>query len=66
MSANAFRILVAIDLVYGITLMTTHGLYLARIYKIIIARPVFIVDWQLSFTNRSGMQSPRSLASIGG
>lgn len=56
MSANAFRILVALDLFYGITLLTTHGAYLARIYKNNLARPVFIIDWKLSFTNREKMQ----------
>ena len=59
MSASAFRILVALDLMYGVTLLTTHGAYLARIYKNIIARPVFIIDWKLSYTNRSKLQDQR-------
>lgn len=58
-SASAFRILVALDLVYGITLLTTHGAYLARIYKNNLARPVFIVDRKLSFTNREYLHSLR-------
>lgn len=49
--SGAFRILVVLDLVYCITLLTSHGLYLARIYKNNMARPVFIVDWKLSFVN---------------
>lgn len=51
LSSSAFKILVALDLLYCITLLTTHGLYLARIYKNNIARPVFIVDWKLSLIN---------------
>lgn len=58
-SFSAFNLLVTLDLVYGITLLTIHGLYLARIYKNDIARPVFIIDWKLSFTNREKLQSPR-------
>ena len=60
-SASAFKILVALDLVYGITLLTTHGAYLARIYKNIIARPVFIIDWKLSFTNRNKLRNLRDV-----
>jgi len=54
--AFAFKALVVLDLMYAITLLTTHGLYLARIYKNDIGRPVFIIDWNLSFTNRSKLQ----------
>lgn len=53
LSSSAFKILVALDLLYCITLLTTHGLYLARIYKNNIARPVFIVDWKLSLINHA-------------
>ncbi|MFA7342857.1 MAG: glycosyltransferase family 2 protein [Terrimicrobiaceae bacterium] len=55
-SSSCFNILVVMDLLYGITLLTTHGLYLARIYKNDIGRPVFIIDWSLSFTSRSKLQ----------
>lgn len=55
--SSCFKILVAMDLVYGITLLTTHGLYLARIYKNDIGRPVFIIDWNLSFTSRPELQA---------
>lgn len=58
LSGSAFRVLVALDLLYGITLLTTHGLYLARIYKNNIARPVFIVDWKLSLINHAKRQIP--------
>jgi hypothetical protein len=58
LSSSAFRVLIALDLLYGITLLTTHGLYLARIYKTNIARPVFIVDWKLSLINQAKRQIP--------
>jgi dolichol-phosphate mannosyltransferase len=51
--SGAFKLLVTLDLLYGITLLTTYGLYIARIYKNNIARPVFIIDWKLSLTNAS-------------
>jgi len=54
--AFSFKILVMLDLMYAVTLLTTHGLYLARIYKNDIGRPVFIIDWNLSFTSRSKLQ----------
>ena len=54
--AFAFKALVVLDLLYGITLLTTHGLYLARIYKNDIGRPVFIIDWNLSITSRPKLQ----------
>ena len=57
MSAPAYKILVVLDLVYAITLLTTHGAYLARIYKNNLARPVFIIDWKLSFTNREKLRN---------
>ena len=59
MSSSAFKMLVALDLLYAITLLTTQGLFLARLYKNIIGRPVFIVDWALSFTNRSKLRDSR-------
>lgn len=57
-SDSAFRILVALDLIYCITLLTSQGLYLARIYKNNMSRPVFIVDWKLSFINTEELQTP--------
>jgi len=43
-----FKSLVVIDLLYGLLLLTLHGIYLARIYKNGLNRPLYIVDWQLS------------------
>ena len=57
MSENAFKILVVLDFVYCISLLTSHGMYLARIYKNNMARPVFIVDWKLSFVNPKKIQA---------
>ncbi len=48
-SSVPFRALVAIDLVYTVFLLTIQGLYLARVYKNAIGRPVFIVDRKLSY-----------------
>jgi dolichol-phosphate mannosyltransferase len=58
-SFSTFKLLVTLDLVYGITLLTIHGLYLARIYKNNMARPVFIIDWKQSSANRAKLQLPR-------
>jgi dolichol-phosphate mannosyltransferase len=46
-----FKGLVIGDLLYAILLLTTHGIYLARIYKNGVARPVFLVDWRKSSVN---------------
>jgi polyisoprenyl-phosphate glycosyltransferase len=50
-STTAFRVLVAIDLLWVAWLVTVHGLYIARIYKNGIGRPVFIVDRRLTILN---------------
>lgn len=55
-SSSAFKMLVALDLAYCITLLTSQGLYLARIYKNNMARPVFIIDWKLSLVNPEKLQ----------
>lgn len=47
-----FGYVVVIDLFYLITLVTSQGLYLARMYKNNLARPIFIIDDNLSYTNR--------------
>ncbi len=52
-STELFRILMTLDAAYGISLVTVYGLYIARIYKNSMARPVFVIDW-----NRSEYNSP--------
>lgn len=47
----AFKLLVALDLIFLIILITVNGLYFARIYKNQIGRPPFIVDPRLSRNN---------------
>lgn len=47
-SPLAFQSLMLLNSLYLIFLITAHGLYLARIYKNGIGRPVFIVDWDES------------------
>jgi glycosyltransferase involved in cell wall biosynthesis len=43
-----FKGLVIFDLFYLMGLVTSQGLYIARIYKNGIGRPLYIVDWELS------------------
>ncbi|MBK9502050.1 MAG: glycosyltransferase family 2 protein [Leptospiraceae bacterium] len=43
-----YKILVVSDLTYFHFLLVTHGIYLARIYKNGLGRPLYIVDWQFS------------------
>jgi polyisoprenyl-phosphate glycosyltransferase len=48
LNLNTFKGLVAFDLMYAIALASFQGLYIARIYKNGIGRPVYIVDWDVS------------------
>lgn len=43
-----FKLLTVFDFLYVTLLLTTHGIYLARIYKNGLGRPLYIVDWKLS------------------
>lgn len=43
-----FKLLTVFDFLYVTLLLTTHGIYLARIYKNGLGRPLYIVDWNLS------------------
>lgn len=43
-----FKLLAIFDFLYVSLLLTTHGIYLARIYKNGLGRPLYIVDWKLS------------------
>lgn len=45
---NIFKFLTVFDFLYVCLLLTTHGIYLARIYKNGLGRPLYIVDWKLS------------------
>ena len=45
---NLFKVLMVLDFLYINALLATHGIYLARIYKNGLGRPLYIVDWQLS------------------
>jgi glycosyltransferase involved in cell wall biosynthesis len=40
--------IIAFDLLYLTTLLTVQGIYIARIYKNGLGRPIYIVDWRLS------------------
>jgi dolichol-phosphate mannosyltransferase len=43
---DSFHAIAVLDVLYIILLLTVHGIYLARIYKNGISRPVYIVDWE--------------------
>ncbi len=43
-----FHEVIVLDAIYLMLLMTVQGLYIARIYKNGIGRPVYIVDWEQS------------------
>jgi polyisoprenyl-phosphate glycosyltransferase len=46
-----FKSIIITNFIYVIVLLTLHGLYLARIYKNGVSRPVFIIDWKRSAYN---------------
>jgi polyisoprenyl-phosphate glycosyltransferase len=43
-----FKSIVVLDLLYLIWVVAFHGIYIARIYKNSLCRPIYIVDWKLS------------------
>lgn len=47
--ANAFEILVGLDLMFLVFFTSVLSIYNARIYKDGVQRPIFIVDWNHSF-----------------
>lgn len=52
-----FKIIVILDFLYIIWTATFHGIYIARLYKNSLGRPLYIVDWKLSsaeLKHRSG------------
>lgn len=51
--SGLFKFLLVIDFVYVIGLLTMHGLYIARIYKNVMGRPIFVIDKKLSFINNN-------------
>ena len=56
-----FPALVCLDLLYLCASVAGIGLYLARNYHSLIARPVVVVDWRHSALNTSPEQSPNAL-----
>lgn len=52
--AGAFQVLVAANLLYLAFFVGVLAIYQARIYKTVVARPVYIVDWRRSLWNRPG------------
>ena len=45
---NYFEYLIIIDLLFIMFCIVSQGLYIARIYKNGIGRPVYIIDWERS------------------
>ena len=43
-----FKTIVVLDLLYIIWVAAFHGIYIARLYKNSLGRPIYIVDWKLS------------------
>ena len=56
-SRHAFEALVAVDLAYLATAVAFASLYIARTYRNITARPLVVVDWTRSATNRPREES---------
>ncbi len=56
-----FKLMVAFDLFALLTLVTTYGLYIARIHKNVMGRPIFIIDWRQSIINSPQDPSSRSV-----
>jgi glycosyltransferase involved in cell wall biosynthesis len=50
-SSKIFAITILCNMLYCITLLTALGLYIARIYKNIIKRPIYIIDSSRTFTD---------------
>jgi glycosyltransferase involved in cell wall biosynthesis len=50
---KAFEVIVILDLMYLVFFMATISIYIARIYKNGVQRPVFIVDKRYTFVNSS-------------
>jgi dolichol-phosphate mannosyltransferase len=46
-----FKSLVIMDLTVGLLLLSTYGLYLARVHKNLMGRPIFIIDRRFTFLN---------------
>ena len=55
-SMVSLSVLVAADLVYIIFLLTVHGVYLARVYKNAMGRPIFIIDPKQSHVNKASLE----------
>ena len=55
-SLSYFLVLFSLDLLYIIFYMTVHGVYIARIYKNDIRRPIYIIDPKLTFLNQENVR----------
>lgn len=48
LGGDIFKYLMVFDAIYLNFLLAMHGIYLARIYKNGLGRPLYIIDWRLS------------------
>jgi glycosyltransferase involved in cell wall biosynthesis len=46
-----FKVLVTFDLLFLLLLVSTYGLYIARIHKNLMGRPIFVIDKRLTVLN---------------
>ena len=54
--------LLTIDLIYVLTHVTLQGLYIARIHKNVMNRPIFLVDYRATFVNPDTLRMLRQTA----
>jgi glycosyltransferase involved in cell wall biosynthesis len=59
-----FKMLLVMDILYITLLITLNGIYIARIYKNGLNRPLFVVDWKLS-TRSLRLASPNLRQNLG-
>ncbi|MAF96840.1 MAG: glycosyltransferase [Rhodospirillaceae bacterium] len=57
-SEDALQICVVLNLTYIAYLLTIQGTYLARIYKNMLKRPVYIIDKKFTFTSKQWKDKP--------
>lgn len=64
-SLSILYVLIICNFIYITFFVTVHGVYIARIYKNVMGRPIYIIDPKLSFLNEENKKqnvvcSPRS------
>ena len=62
-SKNAFRILVSLDCLYVVFFTASICIYLARIYKDGVQRPIYVIDWGNSVMNNKNLHRTEASSS---